>query len=215
VAAGDVREVVVARSADGGRSWDEPVNVQRDGWVIAGCPHAGPSMQVDARGGVHVAWWSGKPGAAGAFYARSADGGRSFAPAVPLGVAERSRAAHVQLALAGGAAGAAPRVVVAWDDGTAKSPRVLLRVSHDGGARFGEATPVSGDDVAGTFPVLAVDGDRLSVAWSQESVSHLEHAARHKMNHRDPKARMPLPTVGERVVMVREGVVGGGARGGR
>src|SRR5205085_11620864 len=60
---GSVRAVVVARSTDGGRTWGEAVQAQRDGWVIDGCPHAGPSMQVDAAGRVHIAWWSGTEGA--------------------------------------------------------------------------------------------------------------------------------------------------------
>jgi hypothetical protein len=47
-----------------------------------------------------VAWWSGKEGAAGAFYARSGDGARTFDAPVALGVGARSRPAHVQLALA-------------------------------------------------------------------------------------------------------------------
>ena len=208
VAPGDVREVVVARSADGGKTWAEPVNVQRDGWVFAACPHAGPSLQVDARGVVHAAWWTGKEGAAGVFHARSTDGGRTFAPATAIGVAERSRPAHVQVAVvaAPGDTGA-PRVIVAWDDGTVRTPQVRMRVSRDGGATFSDAATISDGDGAATYPVLAVDGRRLSVAWSAESAAHLEHEMAHKPDMKQRGARMGLPTVGERSVMVREGIV--------
>ena len=73
---GDVRDVVVTRSRDGGATWSAPVRTREDGWVYPGCPHAGPSLKVDARGVVHVGWWTGKEGEAGVYYARSEDGGQ-------------------------------------------------------------------------------------------------------------------------------------------
>ena len=206
VAPGQVREVVVARSADGGKSWDAPVRTQRDGWVIDGCPHAGPSLAVDAAGRVHAAWWSGREGAAGVFYARSDDGGRTFGAPTPMGVAERSRPAHVQLAVAPAADGDAPRVVVAWDDGTRNTPVVRVRVSRDGGTTFGSAEAVSDDDRPATFPVLAIDGTRLALAWTEERDPDASHAG-HGPDMKDPKARMPLPTVGRRAVVIRDGTL--------
>ena len=207
VAAGNVREVVVARSPDGGRSWGAPVRAQRDGWVIDGCPHAGPSLAVDAAGRVHVAWWTGKRGAAGVFAARSDDGGASFAAPVPLGVAPFSRPAHVQLAVAGGGAGGGERLVAAWDDGTTEVPRVVVRASGDGGARWAPAVTASAGAEAATFPVLAAGGGRLTLAWSAESPDHLAHAHAHRPDMKDPNARMPLPTVGARRVVLRDGTL--------
>ena len=74
---GDVRDVVVTRSSDGGKTWAPPVASRADGWVYPGCPHAGPSLKVDAKGAVHVAWWTGKEGEAGVYYARSTDGAQT------------------------------------------------------------------------------------------------------------------------------------------
>jgi hypothetical protein len=54
--AGDVRDIAIARPADGGVSWTEPVPVHRDGRVFPGCPHVGPSIAVGADGTMHVAW---------------------------------------------------------------------------------------------------------------------------------------------------------------
>ena len=196
VAPGNVREVVVASSTDGGATWSAPVRAQRDGWVFEGCPHAGPALRVDSAGRVHVAWWSGKEGAAGVFYARSDDGGRSFADAVPLGVAPFSRPAHVQLAVDG------REVVAAWDDGTMEVPRVLVRVSTDGGARFGPAVTASDTTRIATFPVLAFADGRLTVAWSERSAGVGEHGGHAAMA---PKAPMGLKSVGASQVVVREG----------
>jgi hypothetical protein len=206
---GNVREVVVARSADGGHTWAAPVAAQTDGWVIDGCPHAGPSMQVDAAGRVHIAWWSGKQGAAGVFYARSDDGGRTFGPPAPMGVAQFSKPAHVQMAL-DERAGAEPRVVLAWDDGTVKQARVVVRVSPDGGRTFAPAVVASAGAAPATFPVLAVEHGRVALAWSEESAADAAAEAEAHVKH-DMKgakmAPMPLPTVGGRRIVVREGVV--------
>ncbi|MFL5575506.1 MAG: sialidase family protein [Gemmatimonadaceae bacterium] len=197
---GNVRDVVVARSADGGATWNEPVRVHADGWVFDGCPHAGPSLQVDGAGRLHVAWWTGKEGAAGVFYARSDDGARSFGAPVALGVARFSRPAHVQLAL-----GEEGRVVAAWDDGTRKTPQVVVRVSSDGGATFGDPVTASAPGRAAGYPVLAVAGRRVTVAWTEQSADAAEHSHHAEPNMKDPKAAMGLPVVGESEVLVRRG----------
>ena len=199
VAPGNVREVVVARSADKGATWSEPVRAQRDGWVFDGCPHAGPSLQVDEAGRVHIAWWSGKEGAAGVWFARSTDGARSFGAPEPLGVAEFSRPAHVQLALDG-----PDRLVAAWDDGTLATPRIVARVSRDGGAHWSRTATLSDSGRASGFPVVAAARGRMAVAWSEQSIESAEHESHEKMS--TPHA-MPLGTVGESRVVVRRGTL--------
>jgi hypothetical protein len=197
---GNVRDVVVARSTDHGATWAAPVRVHADNWVFDGCPHAGPSMQVDAAGTVHIAWWTGKQGSAGAFYARSTDRGATFANPIALGAAEFSAPAHVQLAL--GDSGA---VVAVWDDGTVKMPKVVMRVSHDNGQSFGPATLVSKEGQAATFPVLALRGRDLTIAWSEQSQMEHDHDKAMAPNMKDPKAVKGLSRVGESAVRVRSG----------
>jgi hypothetical protein len=197
---GDVRDVVVTRSSDGGKSWAAPVRVRADDWVYPGCPHAGPSLEVDAKGAVHVAWWTGKEGEAGVYYARSTDGARTFV-AQPIATGERARPAHVQLAVSG------ERVYLAWDDGLGAIPRVLLRRSIDGGASFGKESLLSDPEVAASFPVLAVHHDSVAVAWSQTTAA--EHRARlaAMVDMKDPKAVMPLPRVGQSEILMRVGAI--------
>ena len=194
---GDVRDVVVARSDDGGVTWGEPVRPRADGWVFPGCPHAGPSMRLDEQGRIHVAWWTGKAGEAGVWYARSDDLGATFV-SQPMATGARSQPAHVQLVAAPGG-----RVVVAWDDGLAAEPRVMLRESRDGGTTFVAEVQVSATGRAATFPVLGVTGDSLVVAWSEMTLEdhHEKHAARPDM--KDAGAVMPLPRVGQSEVWVR------------
>jgi hypothetical protein len=194
---GDVRDVVVTRSTDGGRSWARPARPRADGWVYPGCPHAGPSLEVDAEGGVHVAWWTGKEGGAGVYHARSMDEGRSFT-AQPIEVGDRARPAHVQLAVAQGGG-----IYVAWDDGLSEMPRVLVRRSEDAGKTFGHAEVLSEPGVAASFPVVAVYGDSVAVAWSQTTAA--EHRAKlaARVDMSDPKAVQLLPRVGQSEILVR------------
>jgi hypothetical protein len=198
---GNVRDIVVARSTDRGATWSEPVRAHADDWVFEGCPHAGPSVQVGADGVVHIAWWTGKTGAAGVYYARSADGARTFARVVPLGTAEFSRPAHVQLAL-----GDSGVVAAAWDDGTTPTPRVLLRVSRDGGATFLPASTLSAEDRLATFPVLAISGRTITVAWSERATAG-DQRANHGAHGSDSVASRGLSPVGDLQVVSRRAEV--------
>ena len=197
---GDVRDVVVTRSSDGGSTWATPVRARADDWVYPGCPHAGPSLEVDARGDLHIAWWTGKEGEAGVYYARSTDGGRTFA-AQPMATGERARPAHVQLAVAG------QRVYVAWDDGLDEVPRVLLRRSTDGGKRFAREELLSEPGVAASYPVLARYGDSLAVAWSQTTAAEHRRKLATAVDMKDPEAVMPLPRVGQSEILMRTGAL--------
>ena len=194
---GDVRDVVVSRSDDDGKSWSAPVRARDDGWVYPGCPHAGPSLEVDARGTLHLGWWTGKEGEAGVYYARSENGGRTFA-AQPIAVGKHARPAHIQLALDADSA-----VVVAWDDGHGEIPRVLLRRSTDGGKSFGPTAELSDPGVAASYPVVAVYGDSLAVAWSQTTAAEHRAKLEEREDMRDPAAVMRLPRVGQSEILLR------------
>jgi len=191
---GEIRDVVVIRSSDSGATWDPPARPREDNWVIAACPHAGPSLAVDQTGVVHMAWWTGKSGEAGVYYARSTDGGRHFQP-VPIATGDRSAPAHVQVTA--GAAGA----VVAWDDGLSSTPRILMRASSDG-SRFGPIHQVS-ESGAASFPVLGIIGDSLLIAWSETTDAAHWHGVATKPDMKNPKATMPLPRVGQAQIFER------------
>jgi hypothetical protein len=169
--------------------------------VFDGCPHAGPAMQVDSTGTVHIAWWTGVEGKAGIYYARSTDQGSSFHAPIPLGVSDFSAPAHVQLALGGG------NVVAVWDDGTVKTPKVVMRVSSDGGATFSTPTLVSAKGRAATFPVLTLRDRDVTIAWSEQSEAEHHHARETAPNMKDPNAAKGLSRVGASAVRVRTGRV--------
>jgi len=199
---GNIRDIVVARSTDQGATWSDPVRVHADDWAIDACPHAGPSLLVDAASHLDIAWWTGKEQSAGVWFAQSDDGGTSFGQAIPLGVAQYSRPAHVQLALS-------PSGVVAatWDDGTVKVPRVQLRISRDGGRTFDPAQTLSAEGRSATFPVLALHGDSVTVAWSEQSIADADSASAAMAAMHDTKAHKGLEAVGNGEVVLRRGTL--------
>lgn len=202
VLTGNVRDIVVASSGNRGKTWTEPVRVHADNWVFPGCPHAGPAMQADAEGRLNITWWTGKEGSAGVYYARSGNAGATWSAPVALGVAEFSRPAHVQLALAPDG-----KVVVAWDDGTLATPNVVTRISSDNGANFGPPVVLSAPGRAATFPVLAITGNQVTVAWSEQSAEAAEREMKSMPDMKDPKSVKRLHAVGESQIIVRSGSI--------
>jgi hypothetical protein len=106
----------------------------------------------------------------------------------------------VQLALSG------QRVYVAWDDGLGEVPRVLLRRSADGGKSFSPEEPLSDPGVAASYPVLALYGDSIAVAWSQTTAAEHRKKLASMVDMKDPKAVIPLPRVGQSEILMRTGV---------
>lgn len=154
--AGDVRDIAIARSTDGGATFSEPVPVHRDGWVFPGCPHAGPTIAIDEAGGVHVAWYTGKEGAQGTYYAASTDGGRSFGTPIGLLTGEWVPPSIARVAAAGGS------VWLAWDDRREeRDQRTVFLARVERGAL---STPIA---LRGTTPDLALAGTLGVLAWQQ------------------------------------------------
>jgi hypothetical protein len=58
----NLRDMAVARSIDGGRTFAAPVRVSEDHWQINACPEDGPSIAVAAGGTLHIAWPTLIPG---------------------------------------------------------------------------------------------------------------------------------------------------------
>lgn len=75
---GDVRDMVLAHSSDGGKTFSQPVRVAVDNWVLHACPDVGPAIAI-SHDRLYVAWYSEGQGQAGVRLAVSANGGASFA----------------------------------------------------------------------------------------------------------------------------------------
>ena len=125
---GSLRDIVVARSDDGGRSFGVPRRVHEDGWVLDGCPHAGPSLAVDPRGTLHVAWYTGLEDGPGLFYASSADRAETFTEPTTLLSGPWVPPSQVSLDV-----DASGTVLLAWEDRRAETATFRLASMRQGG----------------------------------------------------------------------------------
>jgi hypothetical protein len=161
---GELRDVAMAVSRDGGRRFSTPARVSEDGWAIQGCPDDGPAVAVDQRGTVHVVWPTvvgGDTPEGALFYATSTDGLR-FTPRLRVPTLGSPKPTHPQIVLHG------ERVFVAWDELVAGRRVAALREAtrtSGGTLRTGEVVTVA-PAAAASHPVVAATRDGLVAVWT-------------------------------------------------
>jgi hypothetical protein len=161
----NLRDMAVAASTDGGRTFAAPVRVHEDGWQLEGCPEDGPSIVTDATGGLHIVWPTivdTEASRKGIFYSYSTDGGRTFAPRVRLDEAAGTKnAAHPQLAMAGN------HPVAIWDESGPTGPRIRARL-------IGSPTGTVVEGEPATYPAMTATSTGLVTAWTTTTASGSE-----------------------------------------
>ncbi|MGH9913696.1 MAG: sialidase family protein, partial [Pyrinomonadaceae bacterium] len=78
---GDVRDMVIATSNNGGETFAEPVRVAVDNWRISGCPDSGPVLAQQGER-LYIAWFTEAEGKAGVRLSWSNDGAQTFTPPI-------------------------------------------------------------------------------------------------------------------------------------
>ena len=158
---GDVRDVVIG-PLDASGAAPEPRRVHADEWVYPGCPHAGPAIAMDSAGVAQVAWYSGKQGAAGVYYARqTAPGASSFTEPVALVQARTLPAAHAALApRSGGGAW------IAWDVNREGRHLASLAIL-DGSGKLMHEVALDSLEGADHPQIVALKGGGVVVAWAR------------------------------------------------
>src|SRR5262249_56456810 len=123
----NVRDMVLATSHDGGRSFGAPALVHADGWKITACPHRGGSIGADAKGRLYAVWYTeATDGRPDVLFATSTDA-RRFSPPRRLHTATGSIPDQARLAV-----DAVARAVIVWEDSTAVRRPILMRTTRRG-----------------------------------------------------------------------------------
>jgi len=166
---GDIRDMVMAVSRDGGRSFGDPTLVSADRWKINACPHRGGAIGLDARGRVYMSWYTeGSDIRPDLRFAISEDG-RRFGPPRRLHTSATSIPDNARMAV-----DPAGRAVVVWEESTAVRRRILLRYTADGGRTLSPIHVLSAAIKAHQPDVaFAPDGSFL-VAWHEEQFPFLK-----------------------------------------
>ena len=162
---GDIRDIVVASSADGGNTFSDPVKAANDNWVLHACPESGPSMQ--AKGGrVAIAWFSEGNKQAGIRYTYSTDKGKTFSP-VKIASQNVEDANHPALAM-----DPAGDAILAFQGRGSKNdhqwgPFSMFAVRADQSGNLTAPEPIPGGE-GSTYPAAVSPGlDKVAIAWTQ------------------------------------------------
>jgi len=158
---GSIRDIAMAVSADGGRSFAPLSRVSADEWQIAGCPEDGPAIAVDSGETVHIVWPTvvTKGGTQKVVFYSSTKDGRAFTPRVRLSGSGQDEAAHPQIAV--GHSGSAGAV---WDEPVGDMRLVVFRPIWPGG-KLGVGRSLN-SAISGSHPVIASVDDGFLIAWT-------------------------------------------------
>jgi hypothetical protein len=166
---GDIRDMVLAVSRDGGRTFGDATLVSADHWKINACPHRGGAVGLDGKGRVYMSWYTeGSDIRPDLKFAVSTDG-RRFGPARRLHTSATSIPDQARMAV-----DPAGRAVIVWEESTAVRRRILLRYTLDAGRTLSPIRVLStaikaySPDIA-----FAPDGSFL-VAWHEEQFPFLK-----------------------------------------
>jgi hypothetical protein len=134
------------------------LRVSHDDWAVDACPHHGPALAIGRDGVYHLAWFTGAPGRAGLYYARSTDQGKHFSAPMRFGDGA-AQAAHPQVLSLG------QDVWLAWKEFDGREAVIRSMRSTDGGRSWSGPGTLATARAASDHPLLITDGARVYVSW--------------------------------------------------
>lgn len=165
---GNIRDIVLAKSVDQGRTFSGPILVQRDGWVFPACPHRGPSVAFDRFGRLYIGWYTeGTDDQPRLLFAVSDDEGKTFSTPISLHTSATSLPDQLRMAVHPDGA-----VVAVWEEVTGVRKRTVMRVSLDRGHTFGSVQSLSDGAKAETPTVAVHPNGTVALAWSEHAWPH-------------------------------------------
>lgn len=149
----------VARSHDGGGSWNAAVTADSTDVGRAGCDRPAPFIAADSVNGyVHVVYHLVGREGAGIFFTHTMDRGAMFHAVVPIVYGDRPAAASI--------ASHGDTIVVAFEDPNSRFPRLGLALSQSQGHIFESRMAASDETGEARLPRVALLGDRIAVVWT-------------------------------------------------
>lgn len=149
----------VARSDDGGFTWNAPVTADDTDVGRAGCGRPAPYLAADSLNGyVHLAYYLDAREGAGLFFTHTMERGALFHQPVPIVYGDRPSLAAV--------ASRGDTVVVVYEDPNSRMPRLGLALSRVQGHIFEHRISASDETGEARSPRIALGGTRLVIAWT-------------------------------------------------
>ena len=152
-------------SADLGKTWHAPVDVDSRDTGHRGCNRPPPGIYYDAASGnVHLVYFIEAADGAGVFFSHSMDNGGMFHSPVPVVYGNAPSVAAV--------AARGDSVVVVFEDPNSIKPRIGITLSHTTGHIFEQRAEVTPEEVPAVAPWVAIDHDTITVWWKDGNRAH-------------------------------------------
>jgi hypothetical protein len=170
-----VRDMVIATSTDGGKTFSNPVKINDDGFQFKGCVHVGAPMAIDSAGTLHVTWYTGATDKQGMYYATSTDNGQSFSEPLPILTGDWVPPQRVYIAIDNN-----DTVWLTWEDATGLSANektwrygdtqaMIYTAQIIDGVMFKFENPVNVSD--GKSPAIDSSDGVVSIVWTENDNS--------------------------------------------
>jgi hypothetical protein len=158
-----IRDMMLATSADNGKTFTRPTRISSDNWSIDGCPHTGPSL-CSSKGGLYSLWYTEGNGT-GIYFSFKQNGESEFQQ---RGLVSNS-GRHPQLSANN------ERFIMVWEEmsenGTQKFTNIFYQVSNEIDVKRECLTPKAFNAFS---PVVTTTKDGFLVAYLMETRSGVE-----------------------------------------
>jgi hypothetical protein len=142
-------------------SGDRPGPLYRisdDDAKIDACPHQGPSLAIGGDGTYHATWFALGRKLKGLYYARSADGARTFSTPMPLGSPDTQTSRPYVLA-------AGNVVYLAYKSFDGEKTSIDVMTSRDSGKTWSKAHAVAETAGPSDHPLLVANNSTAYLSW--------------------------------------------------
>jgi len=162
-----IRDMVIARSDDGGTTFSAPSKISNDNFEFDGCVHVGAPMVQDSNGNIHVVWYTGKPESPGIFYAVSSDNAKSFSKPEPILTGDWVPPLRVQITVDKN-----DNVWITWEDATGLSAdEQIWRYDKTQAMIYVAMITPAGDITRSNVPLNQVEGKSPAISSGNGLVS--------------------------------------------
>lgn len=152
----------VARSDDGGLTWNAGVTADGVDVGRAGCARPVPYISADSLNGyVHIVYYLDAREGAGLFFTHTMERGALFHEPVPIVYGDHPSSAAV--------ASRGDTVVVVFEDPNSKLPRLGIALSRLQGHIFEHRASASDDTGEARTPRIALRGAQVVIGWTSTS----------------------------------------------
>lgn len=135
-----------------------PQRMTHDQWYVKGCPHHGPSLDVDDQNRYHAVWFNNAEKRHGIFYAYSDSKGKAFSTPVTVGNYD-NRASHADVITSNN------NVYLVWKEFDAPYHKILMMKSDDRGEHWLKPEEIAKTTNNADYPFLIQSQKNVYVSW--------------------------------------------------